>query len=264
MNNLPTIPGFHVTVGQAYTPGDALKWLQAFGVDTVPTDQKVPTPCSIRIHDWDRDWNRYEMFRAAQEALDLGLEVHVNATVPLSDGVSLDARIFYSEGNSTEKGSGAVSPGGEIQDDAGIRGALFNARNTVSVPVAFHAYGNAGADPKHLRLLRRWHPYRRFTVTELHWGFRGADGNRDQHPELYTAEAGAWCRAMVIEAYEQGMGCSMFLGKDFFEADGMPTPSLLALRGDIDAVPLSAWGLARSRTMGLWMERLFGLTIGGL
>jgi hypothetical protein len=265
-HTLPTIPGFHVTVGQPYTPGDALKWLQAFGVKAVPMDQLLPTPMAIRVHDWQRDWTEYGMQQAAEEGLALGYEVHVNTTdteVKIPDEFIFNHShdVVWSFGNSTDKGSGAVNRIDEAQDDAGIRGAINNAKQLqgTNTPIAFHAYGDQGAHPAHLALLRKWYPTRKFTLTELHWGFLGhsdeGDVSRDDKPHLYTAEAGAYCREMVIEAYKQHMACCLFRGKDFFEKDGMPTPSMLALRGDIEAKPYRARTLALSRLMGMAVER---------
>ncbi len=260
MKKLPTIPGFHVTVGQRYEPGDALKWLQAFGVDAVPMDQHLPTLMAIRVHDWGRDWTECKMQQAAEEGLALGYEVHVNYTdlgMAPTAARRMEGGVVWTLGNSTDKGSGArtflTNMGmGEIQDDAGIRGAIANAKAIPDndTPIAFHCYGDQGAHPAHLALLRKWYPQRKFTITELHWGFRGHGRSRADKPHLYTAEAGAYIRGMVIEAYEQNMAVCLFQGKDFFESDGMPTPSMLALRGDIEAKPYRARRLALSRLMG--------------
>jgi len=249
---LPTIPGFFADPGTPYVPGSCAHWLAQFGLKEVPADQELETPLGIRIHDWERDWPHAQV--AIEEGLELGFTPHLNIVDPSDVRVVWGAyevvvdkfgdQVVQSTGNSTNVMSGFEVANwwdDEVQDDSGVRGAVANARALKYeplMPISYHGYGNAGFSPKHIQGLRAMYPDRKFTIMELHWGFRGHERTKADKPELYTAEAGAYIRQMVEVAARNKMACCLFSFRDFFDAHGEPEPSMVALLGGIDAEPL--------------------------
>jgi len=250
-----TVPGFFVEA-QGYQAGSCRSWAKCWDAWSYAAERLVPTPLpvmlGIRVHGLERDRRHWRA--AVDEGLAAGYQVHLNFMLDqLPDREELHGLrqrgVILSYGNTQARGDGLHYWRGhaswldEIQDDAGVRSAVTNARHApAGVPVNLHVYGRDGVGPGHLWLLRRLYPDRPFRLGELHWTHRQHGQTRDDREDVYTAEAGAYCRRMVEAAAKLGMPCCLFTGRDFMPAEtGGPWPaSWRGLTGQVQAKPMRA------------------------
>jgi len=265
MSNLPTIPGFCVNTDQRDPDDFCAYWLKFFGGVSVAPDNWPPIVTFI-IERPARDLPRLAKWYAEATDANFGFHIRVNpAALPDLGALGLqELRLYYplatlAVGNGTGVGDGlsgsSYSSATVLEDDAGVASAVYMARrNEKRLPIAFHAYGDWGFEPKkHIPLLRRWFPTQQFIITEAHWGFNTEA--RPNRGDILMENAGLWCRDLVIEAHKADIPVTLFRGIDFVKASGAPHNSLLALRDGGFWDP--TWKAPTGRvTRSMWWNRL--------